>query len=142
MSFLGFLLSTPGCMLFLAAAIVLGSAAVRLTRCDCALPPVTIPPEPDTPALTAREQAFLASLAVRMADSDPRFARQLADHLRVRCPGVSDIDIMRCVVALGHVAKYFRRRELSDGDALAAYLHAMSGAVLELTELERSEIPR
>lgn len=92
--------------------------------------------------LTPAEHAMLASLALRYACADPAAGRQLADYLRTKCPGVSDADLMRAVIALGHAARYFNRRELTATDALAAYLHAMSGAALDLTDLHRSEMPR
>lgn len=96
------------------------------------------PPSPLTPA----EQAALAALATRHAHGNPRAGRMLADYLREKSPGISDLDLMRCVVALGHAARYFQRHAATGTDAFAELLHAMAGAALDLTELERNEIPR
>jgi hypothetical protein len=96
---------------------------------------------PPPPLLSPAEQAMLACLATRYAHADPGAGRQLSDYLRTRCPGISDVEIMRCVVALSHVARYFHRH--CDGtDAFASLLHAMAGAALDLSALERSEAPR
>lgn len=98
--------------------------------------------EPPPPVLTPGEEAMLAALAARYGHGDTRAGRRLADHLRRRCPGVPDADLMRCVIALGTAARWFTRHELTAADAMAAYITAMDTAALDLTELERNEIPR
>lgn len=97
---------------------------------------------PAAPVLTPAEQAAIAVLATRYAHADPRAGRALADYLRKRAPGISDTDLMRCVLALTVAARWFNRQHANAGDALAAYLHACAGAALELSELERQDIPR
>jgi hypothetical protein len=111
---------------------------------DC--PPAVPSPgpyrDPPPPPLTDYELAHLASLATRYSCGDNAAGRQLADYLRSRLPGVGDLTVMRCVVLLSGVARTFARTELTAADAVAAYLHAMSGAALELSSLERQDIPR
>lgn len=137
-----------------AAAVAIGWAADRIDRIRARRAPAPAPapaPEPPAPAahrdpprprLTPIEQSHLALLAARYACSDPAAGRTLADYLRTRCPGITDTDLMRCVIALGHAARYFHRHDATDTDAFARLLHAMAGAALDLTALDRDETPR
>lgn len=138
MSFLAFCVSTPGCLIFLGLAILIGAAAVRSCQPAAAGPDREPAPSPLTPA----EQAMLASLAIRYAHGDPRAGWKIADDLRRLAPAMTDADIMRCVVYLAGVARWFNRDRLTATDALAAYLHEMGAAALQLGTFERNEIPR
>lgn len=106
-----------------------------------ATPRVQTPAGPED-TLTPAELVALASLATRYAHSDPRAGRCLADYLRTKAPGVSDADLMRCVVALASVARWFNREHLTATDALAGYLHALGGAALDFTQWHREDVPR
>lgn len=138
---------TPAVMLAAAALVyATGWAADRIERLRAARRPAAAPAAPSArrapsaPRLTPVERSHLAALASRRRD--PKAGRQLADYLRTRCPAVPDADLMRCVLALACAARHFGRRELTATDALAGYLRAMESAALDLTALDRDEIPR
>ena len=98
------------------------------------------PPGPWTtqPAvLETGEQASLAALSLRYAHGNQDAGIRLADYLRIKHPGLTDIEIARMLIALHHVGRSFARH---DPHALAAYLEAIGSAALSLTELERSGI--
>jgi hypothetical protein len=149
-SFLGFLASTPGSLLILAALIAVAVTALIWDHHAHPAPPAApkrpgpqaAHREPPQPSLTPEEQQILTILALRMGAADPKAGRILADWLRTKCPNVPDVDLMRAVIALAQAARYFHRNEPTSTDALAAYLHAMSSAALDLTALERSEQTR
>lgn len=99
--------------------------------------PWTTPREPAV--LETGEQAALAALSLRYAHGDHAAGTKLADYLRIKHPGLSDVEIARMLIALHHVGRSFAKRA-SDHHALAAYLEAVGTAALSLTELERSGI--
>lgn len=131
-----------------ALACAIGWAADRIDRIRVRRAPAPEPAapaahrDPPRPQLTPIEQSHLAALAIRHAHADPKAGRQLADYLRTRCPGITDTDLMRCVIALATAARYFHRHASDGTDAFARLLHAMTGAALDLTALDRDEIPR
>jgi hypothetical protein len=124
-----------------AVAYLIGYFAIRWERARATARAAANTCSPG-PRLQIAEQAALASMALRYAHGDPKPGRDLANYLRTRLPDLPDTEIARCVLALSNVARHYLR--VSDGEAaaLAAYLYAMGSAALELTELERDEIPR
>lgn len=101
-------------------------------------------PGPDRPPapspLTSQEQAFLARLATKYRD-DPKAGWKLANFLRERVPGISDLDVMRCTVALMNVARSLSSKELTATDAHEKFLYLCGGAVLDLSAFERQDVP-
>lgn len=97
------------------------------------------PAERPAPALETGEQASLAALAVRYAHGNQAAGTRLADYLRIKHPGLSDVEIARMLIALHHVGRSFAR-SVPGHNALAAYLEAIGTAAIQLTELERSGI--
>ncbi len=95
--------------------------------------------EPGQPTvLETGEQAALAAFAVRYAHGDAKAGVKLADYMRIKHPGLADVEIARMLIALHHVGRSFARTQ---PDAFAAYLEAIGSAALQLTSLERTEIP-
>jgi hypothetical protein len=125
-----------------AAAVIYLTACLAYRRGRSDTPVVRVTAATRAPSLDTAEHAALASLAVRYAHGDPAPGRQLANYLRLKLPGVSDVEIMRAVRALSGVARHYLRVSDSEAGALAAYLYALGSAALELTEIERDEIPR
>lgn len=150
MSLLGYLASTPGSLLILAALIAVAVTALIWDHHAHPEPPAAqkrpgqqaAHREPPQPSLTQEEQRILTILALRLGAADPKAGRVLADWLRSKCPNVPDVDLMRAVISLAQAARYFHRNEPTAADALAAFLHAMSSAALDLAALERSEQTR
>jgi hypothetical protein len=140
--------SVTGLLVFLAvfaAVVTAGLYWDRRRRAPGPVPdPAPVPAEPAAacPVLTEAETAMLARLALRYAHGDPAAGRRLADYLRGKLPEVPDAQIARMLLALIGVARFYTRTQMTAGDAVAAYLHAMGSAALDLTVLERDEIPR
>lgn len=91
--------------------------------------------------LTSSELLYLAALANKYRDN-PQAGWKLAGWLRLKLPGVPDVEIMRCTRALAHVAHTFARNEPDAATALDKFVYQCGGAALDLTSLERQDIEK
>ncbi len=97
---------------------------------------------PPGPALTPWERGVLATLATTpMPAQGARNGRELADAARQILDGLDDVQIGRAVLQAYWWAATFHRA-MPPGVAMTATLDALGAAALDLTTLDRTEIPR